>query len=432
MAMGLAKQVEPREVAAGKTLSYSLNLTVSNNTAYNTAVTDVLPDYLVYLGPGVTSPPGLPTPSLSVSGVTMLVWNLPELAMGNYTLTYHAKVDDFADTGYELVNRAVAVSPQLPDPLSASVTATVTGNYTVKIGVYNEAGEMVKEILVDEFAQPIENIRLEEGNVIESLKGENHEVKIYYGQSLIGTWDGTNRNNDLVTNGDYYIKVDNIDSYGVVKTTTQKVLVNRAIYQATINIYNEAGEVIRRLYTYLDDPGPGGVLSMQLSAGVIKPSLRAEGGTPNEVAVILSNGTTVIWDGRSDTGVFVNSGQYFIEVHTVDGQGAQATVVREIAVIDTDAGRGIERVAAIPNVLNEANGYLVRFTTKTAVPLTLKASIYTMAGELVGSIEGLAGTNEVKWDASNLVSGLYLAIVEQVDAQGRLLSRQTQKIAVVR
>jgi len=432
MSISFSKQVTPASASAGNVLSYGLEFTVYQNNAYNAAVTDILPENVNYLGPGVTNPPGLPQPSVRVSGVTMLVWSLPELSMGEYVLTYNVRVDDFADTGTQLVNRAVAVSPQLSDPLSAAATAVVTGNYTVKIGVYNEAGELVKEILMEEYSQPIENIRLEESNVIESLNGENHEVEIYYGVHRIATWDGTNREGDLVTNGNYYVKVDNIDTYGTVRTTTQVVLVNRAIYQATINIYNEAGEVIRHLYAYVDDPGPGRVLSMELSTSVIKPSLQAAGGTPGEVAVILSSGATVVWDGRSDAGNFVQSGQYFIEVHTADGQGAQTTVVREIAVIDSDALRGIERVAAVPNVLNEANGYRAVFTSATALPLTLRASIYTLAGELVGSITGLAGTNSVTWDASNVVSGLYLAVVEQVDDEGRLVSRQVQKIAVIR
>ena len=225
--------------------------------------------------------------------------------------------------------------------------------------------------------------------------------------------------------------MDNIDTYGVVKSTTKEVAVNRAIYQATINIYNESGEVMRHLYVYMDDPVPGGVLSMQLSTAVIKPSLESQGGTPSEVAVILSNGTTMVWDGRSDTGIFVDSGQYFVEVHTVDGQGAQSTVVREVSVLDTDAGRGIERVMASPNLLNEANGYVATFKTKTAIPLTLKASIYTLAGELVGSIQGRPGTSRVIWDASGVVSGIYLAVITQVDEHNGFVSRQVQKIAVV-
>jgi hypothetical protein len=290
----------------------------------------------------------------------------------------------------------------------------------------------VKELLAGEFPHPIENIRLGSGNLIDSLHGENNEVRIFYGTQEIGAWSGTNQNGDPVSNGDYYLKVDNTDNYGVENSETRMVTVNRAIYKATVLIYNEAGEVIRHLYTYMDDPGMGSVLSMQLSTAAIKPGLVSTGGTPSEVAVILSNGTTVVWDGRSDTGLYAHSGQYYIEAHTVDGQGAQSTVVREISVIDSDSGRGIERVMAIPNVLNEANGYRTTFTTKTAVPLTLKASIYTTAGELVGSIQGLAGTSKTTWDASGVVSGMYLAVVEQVDAQGGRVSRQIQKIVVIR
>jgi hypothetical protein len=209
-------------------------------------------------------------------------------------------------------------------------------------------------------------------------------------------------------------------------------VVNRALYEVTINIYNEAGEVMRHLYALADDPREGQVLSMQLSTPVLKPSLQATGGTPNEVQVILSNGTTMVWDGRSDTGVFVQSGQYFVEVHTVDGQGAQSTVVREISVMDTDAGKGVEHVVAYPNLANAANGYEVRFETPPASHVTLRASIYTMAGELVGTYQGLDGACKVTWDASGVVSGMYLAVVEQADSQGRHVSRQIQKIAVVR
>ena len=422
----------PETASAGNILTYNLNFTVNQSSAPNVAVTDILPQYLTYVGPGTNVPPELPAPSLQVAGVTMLVWNLPTLPPGTYRLSYQTRVDDFVKSSTKLVNNAALTFPRLPAALTSAVTATVTGNYTVKIAVYNEAGEMVKEILIDEFSQPIENIRLEDSSVISSLHGDNHEVGIYYGTHEIGSWDGTNGSGDLVTNGNYYVKVDNIDTYGVVKSTTKEVAVNRAIYQATINIYNESGEVMRHLYVYMDDPVPGGVLSMQLSTAVIKPSLESQGGTPSEVAVILSNGTTMVWDGKSDAGSYVISGQYFIEVHTVDGQGAQSTVVREVSVLDSDAGRGIERIVASPNLLNAANGYVATFKTKTAIPLTLKASIYTLAGELVGSIQGLAGTSQVIWDATGVVSGMYLAVVEQVDEKGGLLSKQTQKIAVIR
>ncbi len=42
-------------------------------------------------------------------------------------------------------------------------------------------------------------------------------------------------------------------------STTQQVTVSRTIYKSTILIYNEAGEVVKHLYAYMDDPGPAGV-----------------------------------------------------------------------------------------------------------------------------------------------------------------------------
>jgi hypothetical protein len=47
-------------------------------------------------------------------------------------------------------------------------------------------------------------------------------------------------------------------------------------------------------------------------------------------------------------------------------------------------------------------------------------------------VTGDVGSNYVKWDASGVVSSLYIAVVEERDAKGGLVSRQIQKIAVVR
>jgi flagellar hook assembly protein FlgD len=308
---------------------------------------------------------------------------------------------------------------------------TIASNYLVKIGVYNEAGELVKEILIDQFPQPVESIRLEKGNLISSLHGENSEVEIYYGQSPIGTWDGTNNNGDLVSNGSYYIKVDNIDTYGAVKSTTQGVVVSRAIASVEVNIFNEAGEVVRHLYGYMDDPGLPSGLSIELSSPVIQPGYETSGSTPNQVAVILSNGVTIMWEGKSDTGIFVQNGQYFIEVHTLDGQGREATVTKQLSVRDENKSSGVGKVTARPNILNSDNGFRTVLKNDSAMSLALKNTVYTTAGELVGVMQGEAGTNQVVWDASGVASGLYLAVVEGIDSEGGLVSRQIVKIVVI-
>jgi len=92
-------------------------------------------------------------------------------------------------------------------------------------------------------------------------------------------------------------------------------------------------------------------------------------------------------------------------------------VVREISVQDANAHNGIERVVAQPNLLNTANGFISTLTSNTSMVLTLKAFIYTTAGELVTVIDGAVGSNNVKWDASKVVSGLYIAVVEERDAR---------------
>ena len=83
MFMTFSKQVTPQAVSSGNTLTYTLNLTVLNNAAFNTVVTDILPAHLTYLGPGTNNPSSLPNPTVSYAAVTQLTWTLPPLSPGN-------------------------------------------------------------------------------------------------------------------------------------------------------------------------------------------------------------------------------------------------------------------------------------------------------------------------------------------------------------
>ena len=429
LALFLAKQVSPQTVSTGDTLTYTLDLSVAGDTALSTAVTDLLPANLTYAGPGDNSSPGMPAPS--APGADQLVWNLPALSPGSYRLTYKTRLDDLAPGGTVLTNRAVLSSPRLSAPLTASVAATVRGNYTVIIGVYNGAGELVKQILKQTFSRPLDNISLGNGGVINRLHGTGSEVGIYYGGQLLGAWDGTNGDGRLVSNGVYFVKVENIDSYGTLTSSTLNVSVDRSLYKATILVYNAAGEVARHLYAYLDDPGMAGVSSMQLSASVIRTGGANNGVTPSQVSVILNGAVTAVWDGKSDNGGFVQAGQYFIEAHAEDGQGAQATVTRRISVQEGDNSSGIGKVTAMPNLLNRANGYRTTFESDSVASLELRVSLYTVAGDRVITVKGEAGTNRAVWDASRVASGLYLAEVEGRDAGGGLASRKILKVMVI-
>jgi len=354
------------------------------------------------------------------------------LTPGTYLLSYEGKVRDFLKGGTTLVNQAVMTYAQ-GGPVTASASVQVTGQYTVKVGVYNEAGELVKTILITQFSEPVENVVLSASNQITTLHGTGSAVTIYSNGYEIGVWDGSNANGDPVANGEYYMKVDNIDRMGVVRNVTQEVVVSRNLMRETVLIYNESGEVVRHLYAYVDDPGAKTVVGATMSSGVIAPSNDSAGGSPRELTITLSDGVTMVWDGRNDSGSFVGNGQYFVEVHSVDGSGGESTLTEKVAVIGGDEGKGMGEVKAVPNVLTTATGNRVTtFKWDGNVSATLRARVYTMAGELVGSVEGAAGANEAVWDAGGRASGIYLAVVEMVGDKGGILARQTVKVLVVR
>ncbi len=285
----------------------------------------------------------------------------------------------------------------------------------------------MKTILTTQLSEPINAVTMSPP-VITSLHGTDNAVKLYYQGIFIGQWDGTNAAGDPATNGQYHIKIDNIDPLGAVTTTTEQVMVSRAIYKSTIIIYNEVGEIVRHLYAFADDPGQPAILSVQLSTSVIKPGYNSTNGTPNQVSISMNNGTTLVWDGKGDSGAYVQQGQYLMEVHTVDGAGGQTTVTEQLSVQAADLS-GLGGVIAKPNVIDFSKG-ITGTTLAVNGNVTLHVGIYTMAGELARTAEGPAGTGQVTWDASGLASGLYLAVVDLMDGQGRTLDQKVLKILV--
>ncbi len=288
---------------------------------------------------------------------------------------------------------------------------------------------MVKTILTQQFQEPIDDITLQADNVISSL---NDPINLFHKGLLIGSWDGTNNTGQPAPNGIYHIKVDNVDSLGSVVTTTQQAVVSRSLYRVAVLVYNSAGEIVRHLYSYVEDPGKGTVKNVQLSTSVIKPNNGApQPGVPSQLVITLDGGTTIVWDGRSDSGILVQSGQYFVEIHSVDGTGGDATVTNQISVQDPVNNLGDGIVSALPNVVDLTSGNgVVNFTSKSTNPVTLRASLYTLAGELVAVVEGNSGSGVVPWSAVGLANGVYIAVVEARDVNGGFFGRQTLKVLV--
>jgi hypothetical protein len=290
----------------------------------------------------------------------------------------------------------------------------------------------VRTIFSEQLKDPIDNMVIGSSTAITSLNGANNAVTVFSQGQPIASWDGTTAGGRLASNGIYYIKVDNTDRTGVTTSATQQVTVSRALYQVTILVYNETGEVVKHLYAVTDDPGPQGATGVQLSTKVIAPTNgNSSSGVPSQLYIILNNGTTVIWDGRGDNGNLVNNGQYLIEVDTVDGKGGSSVVTQQVSVLSGNRGN-VGNIQAEPNVLTRATGYTTTIVDSSGLGLTLTEHLYTMAGELIPqkSSTGIQGSGQVSLDLSGLASGLYIAVVDGAGANGGVVDHQILKIAV--
>lgn len=415
--LSIQKKASSNTAQSEESLAYDITLNVTGTTAAGVTVWDTLPANLTFQE-FLSSPPGT---AVSQTG-SLLSWVLPPLLVGTYDLTYEAVVGHFLKAGTVLTNWAWETNP-FSGPLTASASVTVQGNYSIKIAVYNEAGEVVKLILIAQYSQPINSMTLTP-NVITSLHGE---VDIYYEGVLIGTWDGTNGLGDPVSNGVYHIKIDNVGSTGSVNSVTQDAVVSRSLSQVVINIYNEAGEIVRHLYGVLDDSTYNLITGITLSSTVINPHSPVTG-VPSVVSISSSTGSLLSnWDGRSDSGEIVSNGDYFVEINAVNGKGGQTNISQEVLVQGQTSNWDNGTVKALPNILTDANPG-TDFQVQSTDPLTLTVRVYDLAGEMVARVVGVPGSDSAYWNATGMASGIYIAVVDLNQTDGRWAGRKTMKL----
>lgn len=436
--VNINKTVSDMGPGSNETLAYAINLSVPASAASAVTVTDTVPAELAFVGAASNTNPPVAGTSLSVVALptsgptpgtgTLLVWTLPgPIPSGNYTLNYTASVTNFSPAGEVILNKASLTYPQNPLPQVAQAASTVTGNYTVRINVYNEAGEIVKTILLQHYSQPVQNVTLQTSSVIQSI---DDKIRIVYEGQVIGTWDGTNNQGQEVSNGQYYIKIDSIDENGSVTTITQTATVARHLAHVVVDIYNATGEIVRHLDAEVADAVTL-TTGVALSSSTISPG--SQGGVNSTLTMTLSDGTTLVWDGRNDNGQIVSNGQYFLEIKSNDGQGGDSTVAKEVTVFHEGLDIAKGKVLVYPNPDSvRVDGAKINFAANAGLKLTLKVNIYTVAGELVQRVEGVSGESSVAWDFSNLSlsSGLYIALIEIYDNRGSV-QRQTAKVLIV-
>jgi flagellar hook assembly protein FlgD len=349
----------------------------------------------------------------------VITWVLGDLSPGTTTVSFTVVVDEAAAGGQLLRNQAQATSSSATTS-NATVDSTVRGDVQVTIGIYNAAGELVKTLAVKYLSNPVDDVTLLDA-VLTSL-GDSVTVLMGSDGRVLGTWDGTNGDGNLVANGTYYLKVDSVDAYGTTTSVTKPITVDRPVSKVTLTVYNEAGEVVRNLGTYWSGP-VSMITDAHLTSTTISPTATGVGGT--QTTTVLEDGTSLgVWDGRDNSGNIVSNGQYYIEVSTDDGKGGHSTVDLTVSVL-TPSENQVTRVR--PNVLTPVDPIA---TIEGPSGSTVKATVYRLNGDRVATLQGAMGTGSVAWDSRGAASGLYLVAVEVTNANGTKNARLITKVLV--
>jgi hypothetical protein len=121
----------------------------------------------------------------------------------------------------------------------------------------------------------------------------------------------------------------------------------------------------------------------------------------------------------------LSPGVYQVEVHWSDGKGGTTDITRGLVITP---GSSAEIVVARHNILKPTESVTFDVGGVTGAA-GMKVSVYSLAGELVKAPVTASGTM-LAWPATDLASGVYIAVVEVLNAQGGTIKVQRTKILV--
>jgi hypothetical protein len=357
--------------------------------------------------------------------------------------------DTASDTPTLTVTRTATSSPTPTSSLTASpsssatptatASATITCTpvplpYRVSVTIYNEAGEVVRQVFNGAAAsQPNGLTALQQplaaggGLLLNVLGGGN-------GLSAL-EWDLDNNNGQPVSGGMYYVKVQTIDPYGNVTAYSQAVPVLPPASSDSLSIYNSAGELVRQIQL------PAGLspLSDFSVAGLTVGSSGPDAGV-TAVSFTLKGAagatSTWGWDGRNSVGQPVASGVYLVRlVHSALGQATTVKTlsVTLLAVPGSAAELSLSQARVGPQPWLGGGGPQGALKAQyPALPgLAVEARLYDLAGELVGQGADPQGTGTLELTTGPLAGGIYVLKLQAFQGQAAL-ARRMVKVAVAR
>jgi flagellar hook assembly protein FlgD len=303
------------------------------------------------------------------------------------------------------------------------------------VDIYNSAGEKVKDLYDGPSANPLNQLQM----TVAGPQSSGAPVLVDLGG--LGTpggdllWNGSNQGGQWVSNGVYYVKVSSIDPFGNVTTTTESVNVIGVENQESIEIFNSAGEVVRKF----DLSGVTSTvqnMSLDLPAGQsavsasTNPSTGAITGGVN-LTLTLANGASrpFFWDGMGNGGAPLQSGSYLIEL--VRTEPGQTSTIKTLALTllqskDSSAQQMASSAQVGPNPVLKGGAVKVKYHPNGLNWVQVR--LYSESGELIAQAAD-SGTGTLVL-GSGYSGGIYLLDFEVRSGDG-VLARRILKVAIV-
>ena len=310
---------------------------------------------------------------------------------------------------------------------SATFTRTPQDLVTVRVSVFNEAGEQVGVIsdgLILESA--VNEFFFRDGLV--AIDESNFSIVIIFPDDGNGgvtlTWLGLDESGQPLANGSYVVKVESVDSLGITTVLTGTASILRAQATATVRIYNEAGELI---YSRQLAAGSVQQSDVAIEGSVVDPSMQA--GTPGSTISIQIGTFSLAWQGTDQAGRAVANGQYLLEISLESG--AESSVITETVTVLNSGPLNAGSLRLNPNPVAGNEPVALRVA---AGSLGGKVRVYTVSAELVVRFEFMG--DNASWDLrdgrGSLVSaGMYLVVVESIRSDGSV-SRALGRLVILR
>jgi hypothetical protein len=304
--------------------------------------------------------------------------------------------------------------------------------FTIVLAVYNSAGELVKTI----YSGPIQMLPTSFDPKPTVIDGTDSTVVTFAGLLPNGSntlsWDGTNSQGQLVSNGDYSLQLQMRDPVGDVTTMTSQIMVLQAGGQNSLRIYNSAGEQVASidltrlpadLVGFSLPNGPQAVLAFDSSGNALP-------GTGLGLSFVEASGGTVSyhWSGLGMNGQPLQSGVYTLQLVKTNG-GGEVVISTQVVTLLRNGSQPASTAARI--VPNPASGSQVAVHYLVSSSASARADVYDLAGEKVASASDSGKTGVINLNISNLAGGIYLVRFVQT-SDGAILVSKTLKLAILR